>query len=465
LLPLSERAAGTVVFTLFLLLVLALAVQGAFQTRNSFAQTFSRLGDMQRAQLDLQEMLRLQIDEENSVRGFVLTKDPFYVGQYTLAVSRWGEKEAAVHRALVGDHLDAAARTLDQYEAIQLEWRRQIALPLLSNPRTGIAALDKRSKSFIDFEAQTASGVDQALAMQSAALAKSTQDQIDRSSYVRAFWLLVFGLLAILFNALQSRLMRELEEERTVTHVLQQAFRSDSVPLPNFEVGSNYLSATSRLRVGGDVFDVFRIDDRRALLIIADVSGKGVDAAVLTAFVRFTLRSIALRHHDPGSMLTEFNEAFAKSVDNPSLFITLLVGILDVSAGSFIYASAGHDSAYLRRSSGVRPLPVTGPLVGVMDATYESETVRLEPDDTIVLATDGLTESRTRAGALLGERGAIEWIASGPGGAQALADDLAKRVKKRSGNRPSDDLALLVVRMKPLVEAEAVAKSDGVQHA
>jgi serine phosphatase RsbU (regulator of sigma subunit) len=444
---LTERAAGTVIFTVFLLVVLVVAVQGAFQTRASIADTFNREGQMQRAQIDLQEMRRLQIDEEDMVRGFVLTRDPFYLQQYARSAAAWAQKETAVHNALVDENLDVALRRLDQYDTLQNDWRKEIAVPLLIHPSSDVLALDKRSKSFIDFEAQTADAVGEALARKSAELARSTQDQINRSSYVRAFWLLVFGLLAILFNAYGSRLTRELEEERMVTHALQQAFRSGHVELPGCEVGSSYLSASSRLRVGGDVYDVFRLGGTKALLAIADVSGKGVDAAVLTAFVRFTVRGIALRHEDPGEILTEFNAAFGDTVGNPSLFITMLVGMLDCQDGLLTYASAGHDSAYLRRSSGVEALPVTGPLLGVMEASYSSKTIALVPGDTIVLATDGLTEARSRRGELLGESGAMEWIASGPPGAQALADDIARRVRRRSGNRPNDDLAVLVVRI------------------
>jgi serine phosphatase RsbU (regulator of sigma subunit) len=402
---------------------------------------------MQRAQIDLQEMLRLQIDEEDSVRGYLLTKDTLYLQLYAQSASAWAAKETAVHDALVDEHLDSALRTLDQYDIVQNDWRRKIAQPLLAHPNSDVVGLEKRSKAFIDFQAQTTAAVRAALVQRSEGLAFSTQDQINRSSYVRAFWLLVFGLLAILFNAYGSRLTRELEEERTVTQALQQAFRSGHVPLPNCEVGSSYLSAAGRLRVGGDVFDVFKLDGGKGLLVIADVSGKGVDAAVLTAFVRFTVRAIALRHDDPGDILSEFNAAFGDTVGNPSLFITMLVGILDCNAGLLSYASAGHDSAYVRRSSGVEALPVTGPLLGVMQASYRSSTISLAPGDTIVLATDGLTEARSRRGALLGEQGAMDWIAAGPEGAQALADDLASRVRKRSGNRPKDDLAVLVVRI------------------
>ena len=83
------------------------------------------------------------------------------------------------------------------------------------------------------------------------------------------------------------------------------------------------------MAVGGDVFDVYRLSDTLALVLIADVSGKGVDAAVLTAFIKFTIRGIALRRRDPGAILAEFNTAFAQTVENPYLFVSMFVGVLD----------------------------------------------------------------------------------------------------------------------------------------
>lgn len=442
----TERVAGTVLFTAFLVVGLSLAVQGLFQTRASLASTFDREADMQRAQINLQELLRLQIDEENYLRGFILTRDPFYVQQYGSAVRAWAAKEDDVRRALLAEHMQGAVNLLGQYDVIQSDWRERIAIPLFARPTTNLVDVEKSNKRYIDYEARTAAGVETAIAQTSASLLRSTQDQINRSSYGRAIWLLVFGLIAIFLNAYGSRTARQLQEERTITDVLQQAFFSRLVPLPKCEVGARYVSASSRLRVGGDLYDVFPLSETHALVTIADVSGKGVDAAVLTAFVRFTVRSIALRQHDPAAVLTEFNDSFRRMVDNPSLFITMLVAVMDCAAGSFTYASAGHDSAYVRRGNRVEPLAVTGPLLGVMDATYRAESIALNAGDDIVLATDGLTEARGRSGELLGDAGAMAWIAQGPRGAQALADDLAERVRKRSGNRPADDLALLIVR-------------------
>jgi CHASE3 domain sensor protein len=306
-----------------LALVLIIAVQGAFATRAHIAQTFEAQSRIVQAQLALEELLRLQIDEESSVRGYVLTRDPFYAQEYASTAQAFDAKVAAVASVLAQQQLNPAARTLEDYVSLQTNWRRKIAQPLLASPGLDVAEIDKENKAFSDYENRTANFIRNALAQRNDELARSTQEQIDRDTWTRTFFLALFGLLAILFNGFRSRLVSELEEERTTTEILQRAFRSEHVPLPNCEVGSAYLSASSHLAVGGDVFDVYRLSDTLAMAFIADVSGKGVDAAVLTAFIKFTIRGIALRRRDPGAMLAEFNTAFAQTVENPYLFVSL----------------------------------------------------------------------------------------------------------------------------------------------
>ena len=432
--------------TAFLLLTLAFAVQATFETRSQIANTFARQAEIQHSQIQLEELLRLQIDEENSLRGYSLTRDEFYVGQYRQAAAGYAATEDAIRRTLAAQQLYGPSQLLGDYGRLQSEWRNEVAAPLLRNPRNRLVELDKRNKLFSDYETRTVAAIREALAATNASLVHSTQQQLDRTSYWRAFWLLVFGSLAILFNAYRSRANRELEQERTVTEILQRAFRSESVPLPHCEVGSAYVSATDHMAVGGDVFDVYRLSSTQALVLIADVSGKGVDAAVLTAFIKFMIRAIALRQSEPAEILSEFNLAFSKAVGNPYLFVSMFVGVLDTSTLRLQYGSAGHDCTYVRSHDGVRQLPVTGPVLGVMEEPFSNETVELSPGDTLVLATDGLTEVRNRAGELLGD-GAMKVIARAGPHAQQLADELVAYVKERGGRRLRDDLAILAIRV------------------
>jgi serine phosphatase RsbU (regulator of sigma subunit) len=441
------RIPGTLVWTAFLIVVLGVALQGAFQTRANIAQTFDAQAQIVQGQLSLEEMLRLQIVEENAVRGFSLTADPFYRDQYETATRRFDRRAAQVETILSAQKMVGGERTLSDYIALQKSWRANVAMPLLKHPTRDVAKIDKQSKAFSDYEARTSQAIRLMLARRSRFLGRSTQEQINRNAWVRAFWLAMFGLLAILFNAFRSRVVSELEDERTTTDILQRAYRSEHVPLPNCEVGSAYLSAMSGLAVGGDVFDVFRLSDTLALVLIADVSGKGVDAAVLTAFIKFTIRGIALRRRDPGAILAEFNTTFAKTVENAYLFVSMLVGILDTENLQFRYSSGGHDSAFVRRSLDVQQLAVTGPVLGVFEEPFETRTLQLEEGDTIVLATDGLTEARNRRGEQLGESGAMNLIATSNPHPQILADELIATVKTLAGNRPHDDLAVLAIRV------------------
>lgn len=434
--------------TAFLIVTLAFAVQGAFETRTEIANTFTRQAQIQEAQIELEELLRLQIDAENSLRGYLLTRDPFYVAQYRQAVDGFDAQERKIRGILREQQLAPVATLLGDYNQLQARWRANVAEPLLAHPQQRLVELDKRNKLFSDYETRTVGAMREALASTDATLVGSTQLQLNRSAYVRAFWVLVFGMLALLFSMYGSRLGRELEQERTITEILQRAFRSESIPLPHCEVGSAYLSATRQVAVGGDVFDVYRLSANRALILIADISGKGVDAAVLTAFIKFMVRAIALRHTEPAAILSEFNTAFSRAVGNPYLFVSMFVGVLDTETFRLEYGSAGHDSAYVRRRTGaVEQLAVTGPVLGVMDEPFDTKTVDLSFGDTLVLTTDGLTEVRNRDGQPLSGAGAMELIERAGTHAQQLADDLVEAARSRGGRRLRDDLAILTVRV------------------
>ncbi len=441
------RPAGTIVLSVLLACAVAIAVQGVFQARVSIAETFARQSHVQTAQLSLEELLRSQIVEENALRGYALTRDSYYVDEYFTATSAFDTRIASIRVALAAERVVRAEQLLAEYVRVQNQWREEVAAPVIQEPGQRRAELDRRNKVFSDYESRIVAIMRTDLQAAAQSLARSTQTQLERGAYVRTFWFVLFGLLAILLNAFRTRLYGELSAERMTTEKLQSAFRSETEPLPNCEVGTTYRSASSHSAVGGDVFDVHRLDDSQALLLIADVSGKGVDAAVLTAFIKFTIRGISFRHYDPGAILAEFNMEFAHAVKNPSLFVSMLVGVLDTRTFAFHYASAGLDSAFVRRAAGVERLKVTGPVLGIMNEPFGTNTIDLRGGDALVLATDGLTEARDRTGAMLGDDGAMRLIERAPRGAQDLADALAAQVRIIASGRLQDDLAILVVRV------------------
>jgi serine phosphatase RsbU (regulator of sigma subunit) len=442
------RGAGTLTATAILGFALVIAVTGALVTRQAINSSFSEQMQIERAQLTLERMLKIQLDEENYVRAYVITRDPSDIDSYRAVSAQFENERDTLSQILQREHLSDALGALEDYEMAHRDWHTEVADRMLSHPGADVREIEKRGKTLIESQTDAARFIEQRLDGRNREVLRSTQEQIDNTLYQRMIWLVLFGLIAILLNGWRSRLTSALEDERLTTQTLQRAFRSEHVPLPNCKIGSAYGAASSHLAVGGDVFDVHRLSDRLGLVVIADVSGKGVDAAVLTAFIKFTIRGIALRRRDPGFILQEFNRAFPRTVGNPYLFVSMFVGILDTWTLRLDYASAGHDIAFVKRGSAVEQMAVTGPVLGVMEEPFDVKTLYLEDGDTIVLSTDGLTEARDGDGNLLETSGAMKWIAEEANDPAVLAAHLIERARRRSNNKMRDDVAVLAIHVQ-----------------
>lgn len=154
-------------------------------------------------------------------------------------------------------------------------------------------------------------------------------------------------------------------------------------------------SMTPAKDVGGDFYDFFRIDDDRIGFVMADVSGKGIPAAIFMAVSRTLIRATGIRGGKPSECIAYSNKLLAaESVD--SMFVTVFYGILNVNTGEVTFCNAGHNPPYLMKSDGtVEPLPIMNdPMVGAIDGLdYHDGTLQLEHGDSIVLFTDGVTEA------------------------------------------------------------------------
>ena len=442
------RSAGTLTATAILVFALLVAVGGSLTTRAQIRASFDRQKNIQQAQLDLEQMIKTQLDEETAVRGYTITRDTIFLDPYYSAVGKFEPLEKQLAAVLRSEDLQNGQMALEEFDTVHEEWHKAVADPLITSPSVKISIqVEKRGKALVDQERADAAFLEDLLARRNAEVANQTQAQVNQTGYTRAIWLVIFGVLAILFNTYRSRTRAQLESERTTTMTLQRAFKSAVEQLPHCEIGTAYVSAARDLAIGGDVFDVYRLAETQALVLIADVSGKGVDAAVLTAFIKFTIRGIALRRRDPGAILAEFNTAFPRTVTDPYLFVSMFVGIFDFENRTLSYASGGHDAIFLRRADGsVEQLSVTGPILGVMEEPFATRLIRLQEHDMVVLSTDGLTEARNSAGEQLGE-GARELIAQGPAQPQALVDMLMAQLRARTGRRMSDDVAILAIKL------------------
>ena len=112
----------------------------------------------------------------------------------------------------------------------------------------------------------------------------------------------LFLLVALLFALLVGRLRRTIEEGRLLVERLQRAFIAQRRELPNIDLGSVLISATRGSNVGGDTHDAFTLDGEYGMFLVADVSGKGIDAAVDTALIKYTIRTLFSEERDPGTV-------------------------------------------------------------------------------------------------------------------------------------------------------------------
>ena len=152
--------------------------------------------------------------------------------------------------------------------------------------------------------------------------------------------------------------------------------------------------------VGGDFFDIILLDEGEIGLAIADVSDKGVPAALFMMSCRTLLKGVAIGLSEPGAVLGEVNDLLHEDNDT-MLFVTVLYAVYNPSTGELTYASGGHDPPLLIRADGsVSLLPLTdGIALGVVpDLKYKQHSMTLGPGDTVVLYTDGVTEAQNTEG-------------------------------------------------------------------
>jgi sigma-B regulation protein RsbU (phosphoserine phosphatase) len=196
---------------------------------------------------------------------------------------------------------------------------------------------------------------------------------------------------AQLYEEILSR-ERKLESDLQLARELQRSMLPDEPPsIPGFELGSVYLPADN---LGGDFYDFLRLPEGRTGIVIADVSGKGVAAAMTMAASRGAVRSASEHGAQPSALLHAANRRLFRDIKR-NVYITACYGVLDPAKGSFAYASAGHFPPLLVRESGeVLYLEAGGTILGMFDGVgYEEETLQLRSGDSVCFYTDGIIDA------------------------------------------------------------------------
>ncbi len=250
-------------------------------------------------------------------------------------------------------------------------------------------------------------------------------------------------------KAQQKLLVEGYEQQRNIAETLQKTFLPNIRPiLPNYDIADIYVPAHIHEQVGGDLYDIITLDEGRIGLVIADVSGKGVEAAVHTAMAKYMLRAFAHENPNPGSVIKRLNDAMVRYISG-EIFVTLFYGILDTKKRELRYVNAGHELPliYNTLSNSSTLLKTTGPATGILaDALYREEFFQLKDQDAILLYTDGITESR-KDGAYFGIDGLSKTVADIKDlNATDMAETILNKVKDYSGGTFHDDVALLLIK-------------------
>jgi len=241
-----------------------------------------------------------------------------------------------------------------------------------------------------------------------------------------------------------------LEAELALSRRIQRSLIPLSPPvLRGFEVATHYEAARE---VGGDFFDVFPLRDRagRAGVVIADVTGKGIAAALLMAFARPLIRSTIDQTRDPIVALERTNRILVEE-RRSALFITALAAVLDLRTHVLRLANAGHEPPLFVPADGrpVRWLTGSGPLLGAFPTLgLVPCEVTLAPGDLVLLYTDGVTDSRAASGERFGDDRLISTVDGARGGsAQDVLDAVVGASRAFQGDMPAeDDVTIVAVK-------------------
>jgi serine phosphatase RsbU (regulator of sigma subunit)/anti-sigma regulatory factor (Ser/Thr protein kinase) len=255
---------------------------------------------------------------------------------------------------------------------------------------------------------------------------------------------------AIRLAQLVAEQQAEAEERERIAHelevaaLIQQTLLPKTLPeIPGWEIDAYYRPAQA---VGGDFYDFVPLEDGRYVILIGDVTGHGVPAALVMASCRSILRSATQQHSDPGAILATTNEALIVDIP-PNMFVTCLCAVLDPDTSTLQFSNAGHNLPYASSSDGVTELRATGMPLGLMpDMQYDVVEATIEPGTALLLSSDGLTEAHNPEREMYGFGRLRELLEHSYSDTDLLKSILTDLDRFSQGVEQEDDVTLVVVR-------------------
>ncbi len=265
-------------------------------------------------------------------------------------------------------------------------------------------------------------------------------------SVIIAFLLLV-GSILILFRQIKGVTA---EKERISAELsVATKIQADMMPydFPERDDLALYATMTPAKEIGGDFYDFMFIDDDRLVMIMADVAGKGVPAALFMVSAKAIIRNVTRNGGTPSEILEKSNNIICEN-NKHNLFVTVWLGILTISTGELIYSNAGHEYPAVRHGdSGFRLVEEENcpPIGAVEDLEFDDHTIILEPDDALFLYTDGVPEAKSADGERFGIERMLDTLNEYSSiGLEKTLTDMKARIDKFNGNKdPFDDVTMM----------------------
>lgn len=433
------------------LAILPLAV-GSTWIYGASAGAFRLQHQIRIAQNGRNDVMRLFLAMDDAVRGFAATGDPFFAKVYHRNHSAFAVLARGSAAELAGlDGRRSGLSLIADEERTYGRWTQTVGLPIINGDRRGPNAAGLLRNADTKLASRMATD-DHRLASLLNDVASASD--VRRQTLLRRILLgtvaLVVAIAAVLATLLEARAAaarRELrqavlyDEERRVTKLLQTALIPDRLPrIAGVELSAIYVPAALERQVGGDWFEALELNDGRILLLVGDVAGHGLDAAVIMNRARQAILGAAIRAEEPSRILSSANGLLTTQSAG---MVTAVCCVFDPRTMTLVYATAGHPPPIITDRSGAHAMRYGGAPLGVIDdpelVSFERT---LDQGSLVVLYTDGAIEDQFDA-----LRGEALLIAAA--GQLRDADDPAAAIfgSVFERNRPRDDVAILTMRV------------------
>jgi serine phosphatase RsbU (regulator of sigma subunit) len=243
------------------------------------------------------------------------------------------------------------------------------------------------------------------------------------------------------------------EREREIAETLQRSLLPNPPDVPGLDIAVRYVPAGNIAKVGGDLYDIFLVDDDHLAVVIGDVCGHGLDAAATMAMTEYMIRGFVMHGVSPGVALQNVNLALCKTnrKEGAPAFVTVFLMIVDLLAREARYANAGHYMPIVISRDECKPLAHSTDLpLGVMEAGgYDTHTTNLRGASGLIMYTDGIVEARDTDGDFFEVDGLVDLCRSLTDRSSAeLLNAVIRKVSEWSNGPLEDDISMLSVKWK-----------------